>query len=66
MEDFTNIFENIDICCLCPDFLDGSAECHWTSERHFGRWNAETTAGGDIIKTGIITVLICLYLHIKP
>uniref|UniRef100_A0A8C2BBV8 Si:ch211-202f3.4 n=1 Tax=Cyprinus carpio TaxID=7962 RepID=A0A8C2BBV8_CYPCA len=26
MEDFTNIFENIDICCLCPDFLDGSGE----------------------------------------
>ncbi|XP_016099419.1 calpain-2 catalytic subunit-like [Sinocyclocheilus grahami] len=51
MEDFTKIFENIDICCLCPDFLDGSAECHWTSKRHFGRWNAGTTAGGDIIKT---------------
>uniref|UniRef100_A0A671QVJ0 Si:ch211-202f3.4 n=1 Tax=Sinocyclocheilus anshuiensis TaxID=1608454 RepID=A0A671QVJ0_9TELE len=51
MEDFTKIFENIDICCLCPDFLDGSAECHWTSKRHFGRWNAGTTAGGDIVKT---------------
>ncbi|XP_050989585.1 calpain-2 catalytic subunit-like [Labeo rohita] len=51
MEDFTNIFESIDICCLCPDFLDGSAECHWTSKRHFGRWNAGKTAGGDIIKT---------------
>ncbi|XP_016406731.1 calpain-2 catalytic subunit-like [Sinocyclocheilus rhinocerous] len=51
MEDFTNIFENIEICCLCPDFLDGSAECHWTSKRHFGRWNAGISAGGDIIKT---------------
>ncbi|XP_043119007.1 calpain-2 catalytic subunit isoform X1 [Puntigrus tetrazona] len=51
MEDFTNIFENIDICCLCPDFLDDSAECHWTSKRHFGRWNAMITAGGDINET---------------
>uniref|UniRef100_A0A672NIX3 Calpain-2 catalytic subunit-like n=1 Tax=Sinocyclocheilus grahami TaxID=75366 RepID=A0A672NIX3_SINGR len=51
MEDFTNIFEIIEICCLCPDFLDGSAECHWTSKRHFGRWNAGISAGGDIIKT---------------
>ncbi len=59
MKDFTNIFENIDICCLCPDFLDGSAECHWTSKRYFGRWNAGITAGGDILKTGIITVCKC-------
>nr|XP_009291546.1 calpain-1 catalytic subunit-like isoform X1 [Danio rerio] len=61
MEDFTRLFESIDICCLCPDFLDGSSDCHWTSKRHFGRWNAEKfmyntfihhlTAGGDIIKT---------------
>ncbi|KAG1935838.1 calpain-1 catalytic subunit [Pimephales promelas] len=44
VEDFTSIFYCIDICCSCPDFLDGSSECHWTSKRHFGRWNAETTA----------------------
>ncbi|XP_052437307.1 calpain-1 catalytic subunit-like [Carassius gibelio] len=51
MKDFTYIFANIDICCLCPDFLDGSTECHWTSKRNFGRWNDGISAGGDIIKT---------------
>ncbi|TRY86942.1 hypothetical protein DNTS_002870 [Danionella cerebrum] len=50
MEDFCSVFENLYICCLCPDFLDGSSECHWTSKRYFGRWSAGTTAGGDITK----------------
>lgn len=46
MEDFCRNYADMDICCLCPDFLDGSSECHWTSKFHDGRWVAGTTAGG--------------------
>ncbi|XP_052009898.1 calpain-1 catalytic subunit-like [Xyrauchen texanus] len=47
MEDFTKIFQDMDICCLCPDFMDESSECHWTSTYIIGQWNAGTTAGGS-------------------
>ncbi|XP_062378907.1 calpain-1 catalytic subunit-like [Sardina pilchardus] len=46
MEDFCQSYSDMDICCLCPDFLDGESECHWTSKFHDGRWVAGTTAGG--------------------
>ncbi|XP_042565614.1 calpain-1 catalytic subunit-like [Clupea harengus] len=46
MEDFCSSYADMDICCLSPDFLDGSSECHWTSKFHDGRWVAGTTAGG--------------------
>lgn len=46
MADFCQSYSDMDICCLCPDFLDGSSECHWTSKFHDGRWVAGTTAGG--------------------
>ncbi|XP_063040697.1 calpain-1 catalytic subunit-like [Engraulis encrasicolus] len=45
-EDFCKSYNDMDICCLCPDFLDGSSECHWTSKFHDGRWVAGITAGG--------------------
>ncbi|XP_052001093.1 calpain-1 catalytic subunit-like isoform X2 [Xyrauchen texanus] len=48
MEDFTKSFEDLDICCLRPDFLDGSSECIWTSTCFNGSWDAGTTAGGCI------------------
>ncbi|KAK7153306.1 hypothetical protein R3I93_011263 [Phoxinus phoxinus] len=48
MKDFTKNFESLDICCLCPDFLDRSPGCHWKSQRHFGKWLAGTTAGGSM------------------
>ncbi|XP_056101502.1 calpain-1 catalytic subunit-like [Rhinichthys klamathensis goyatoka] len=46
MEDFTKNFEDIDICCLSPDFLDSSSECRWTSTCYKDSWVDGTTAGG--------------------
>ncbi|XP_056101637.1 calpain-1 catalytic subunit-like [Rhinichthys klamathensis goyatoka] len=51
MKDFTKNFKTLDICCLCPDFLDRSPGCHWKSQRNFGKWIAGTTAGGSIDNT---------------
>ncbi|XP_052009947.1 calpain-1 catalytic subunit [Xyrauchen texanus] len=45
MEDFTKIYEDLDICCLSPDFLDISSGSQWTSQHHFGRWVAGTSVG---------------------
>uniref|UniRef100_A0A672NB30 Calpain-1 catalytic subunit-like n=1 Tax=Sinocyclocheilus grahami TaxID=75366 RepID=A0A672NB30_SINGR len=46
MEDFTENFRAIDICCLSPDFLDSSSKCRWTSTCYYSSWDAGTTAGG--------------------
>lgn len=46
MEDFCKFYSDLDICCLCPDFLDGSSSCHWNTSFYEGRWVAGTTAGG--------------------
>ncbi|XP_035261648.1 calpain-14-like [Anguilla anguilla] len=46
MEDWCRHYVSVDICCLCPDFLDDSHSCHWASSFHQGRWVAGTTAGG--------------------
>ncbi|XP_053290483.1 calpain-1 catalytic subunit isoform X3 [Pleuronectes platessa] len=46
LEDFCEFYDDLDICCLCPDFLDGSSSCHWKSSFYEGRWVAGTTAGG--------------------
>ncbi|KAG9330789.1 hypothetical protein JZ751_022069 [Albula glossodonta] len=46
MEDWRQRFDSVDICCLCPDFLDDSPSGHWVSSFHEGRWVAGTTAGG--------------------
>ncbi|KAJ0062644.1 hypothetical protein NL108_004260, partial [Boleophthalmus pectinirostris] len=46
LEDFCRFYSDLDICCLCPDFLDGSSSCHWKSSFYEGRWVAGTTAGG--------------------
>uniref|UniRef100_A0A4W5Q8A0 Calpain catalytic domain-containing protein n=1 Tax=Hucho hucho TaxID=62062 RepID=A0A4W5Q8A0_9TELE len=48
MENFCEHFSDVTICCLCPDFLDGNSEGHWTPSFHDGRWVAGTTAGGCI------------------
>lgn len=48
LEDFCRFYSDLDICCLCPDFLDGSSSCHWKTSYHEGRWVAGTTAGGCI------------------
>ncbi|XP_045919298.1 calpain-1 catalytic subunit-like [Micropterus dolomieu] len=46
LEDFCKFYTDLDICCLCPDFLDGSSSCHWKTSFYEGRWVAGTTAGG--------------------
>ncbi|XP_041827155.1 calpain-1 catalytic subunit-like [Melanotaenia boesemani] len=46
MEDFCKFYSDLDICCMCPDFLDGSSSCHWKTSFYEGRWVAGTTAGG--------------------
>ncbi|KAJ8352974.1 hypothetical protein AAFF_G00125660 [Aldrovandia affinis] len=46
MVDWCQNYDSVDICCLCPDFLDNSSSCHWGSSFHEGRWVAGTTAGG--------------------
>ncbi|KAJ8290558.1 hypothetical protein GJAV_G00014460 [Gymnothorax javanicus] len=46
MADWRQHFASVDICCLCPDFLDDSNSCHWKTSFHEGRWVAGTTAGG--------------------
>lgn len=45
MEDYTKSFKNMDICCLSPDFLNGSSKCSWSSQYHIGQWTAETAGG---------------------
>lgn len=57
LEDFCRFFADLDICCLCPDFLDGSSSCHWTTSCYEGRWVAGISAGGCINNIGISTPL---------
>uniref|UniRef100_A0A671S5F0 Si:ch211-202f3.3 n=1 Tax=Sinocyclocheilus anshuiensis TaxID=1608454 RepID=A0A671S5F0_9TELE len=38
MNDFLKTFDNMDICCICPDFLEGKSACHWISKYHHGSW----------------------------
>ncbi|XP_048829895.1 calpain-14-like isoform X2 [Brienomyrus brachyistius] len=45
MKDFTMNFEDVDICCLTPEFLDDSPN-QWGSSCHVGKWVAGATAGG--------------------
>ncbi|XP_051578860.1 calpain-2 catalytic subunit-like [Myxocyprinus asiaticus] len=47
MEDYTTNFSVMDVCCLCPDFLDASSKCHWTSKYDIRHWIAGSTAGGN-------------------
>ncbi|KAM8736136.1 calpain-1 catalytic subunit-like [Acanthopagrus schlegelii] len=46
LEDFCRNYSDMDICSLCPDFLDGSSSCQWNTTMYEGRWVAGTTAGG--------------------
>ncbi|XP_051248426.1 calpain-1 catalytic subunit-like [Dicentrarchus labrax] len=46
LEDFCRFYSDLDICCLCPDFLDGNSSCQWKTSLYEGRWVAGTTAGG--------------------
>lgn len=52
LDDFCKFYEDLDICCLCPDFLDEDSHCHWTASFYEGRWVAESTAGGCMNNIG--------------
>uniref|UniRef100_A0A4W6DIU2 Calpain catalytic domain-containing protein n=1 Tax=Lates calcarifer TaxID=8187 RepID=A0A4W6DIU2_LATCA len=45
IQDFCEFYTDLDVCSLCPDFLDGNS-CRWKSSMYEGRWVAGTTAGG--------------------
>ncbi|KAM7376691.1 hypothetical protein PAMP_006404 [Pampus punctatissimus] len=45
LADFCKFYSDLDICCQCPNFLDGSS-CQWKTSMYEGRWVAGTTAGG--------------------
>ncbi|XP_076017119.1 calpain-1 catalytic subunit-like [Genypterus blacodes] len=46
IEDFCKYYADLDICSMCPEFLDGSEACHWETSEYESRWVAGTTAGG--------------------
>ncbi|KAM9777649.1 calpain-8-like [Neosynchiropus ocellatus] len=48
LEDFCKSFIDLDICGLCPDFLDADSDSHWKTSSYDGRWVAGTTAGGCV------------------
>lgn len=56
LEDFCRFYNDLDICCLCPDFLDGSSSCHWKPSFYEGRWVAGTTAGGCMNNIGTFRI----------
>uniref|UniRef100_A0A3Q3W3T0 Calpain catalytic domain-containing protein n=1 Tax=Mola mola TaxID=94237 RepID=A0A3Q3W3T0_MOLML len=48
LEDFCKFYVDLDICCLCPNFLDGQSSCHWKKTSYEGKWVSGITAGGCI------------------
>ncbi|XP_038584747.1 calpain-1 catalytic subunit-like [Micropterus salmoides] len=48
LEDFCKFYEDLDICSLSPDFIDGNSSHRWKTSFYEGRWVAGTTAGGCI------------------
>ncbi|XP_072313965.1 calpain-1 catalytic subunit-like [Eucyclogobius newberryi] len=46
LQDFCQSYNDLDICSPSPEFLDGTASCHWNCQMYEGRWVAGTTAGG--------------------
>ncbi|KAM4620393.1 calpain-2 catalytic subunit-like, partial [Polymixia lowei] len=52
MEDFCVYYENMDICCENPNFLDDDAACQWSCSLKEGRWEAGISDGGCDNTTG--------------
>ncbi|XP_061551679.1 calpain-1 catalytic subunit isoform X2 [Phycodurus eques] len=46
LEEFYGFYSDLDICCVCPDFLDENPSSHWKTSFFEGRWLAGKTAGG--------------------
>ncbi|XP_030009164.1 calpain-2 catalytic subunit-like [Sphaeramia orbicularis] len=45
LADFVTYFEDMDICCDSPNFVDGDS-CQWNCSLKEGRWEAGKSAGG--------------------
>ncbi|XP_057716444.1 calpain-1 catalytic subunit-like isoform X2 [Corythoichthys intestinalis] len=52
LEDFCRFFDDLDICCTCPDILDRETSYHWKTSVYEGRWLAGKTAGGCMNNLG--------------
>nr|XP_061798931.1 calpain-1 catalytic subunit [Nerophis lumbriciformis] len=52
LEDFCRFFDDLDICCTCPDILDRGTSYHWKTSVYEGRWLAGKTAGGCMNNLG--------------
>ncbi|XP_022063832.1 calpain-1 catalytic subunit-like [Acanthochromis polyacanthus] len=46
LEDLCTYFEELDICCDSPNFVDDDAVCQWNCSVKEGRWEAGKSAGG--------------------
>ncbi|KAL7390755.1 hypothetical protein ABVT39_027212 [Epinephelus coioides] len=47
MDDFCKHYQEMDICCDSPNFLDGDDACQWNCSLKEGRWEAGKSAGGS-------------------
>ncbi|XP_071377859.1 calpain-2 catalytic subunit-like isoform X2 [Centroberyx affinis] len=47
MEDYCVYYEDMDICCESPNFLDDDAACQWKCSLKEGRWEEGKSAGGS-------------------
>ncbi|XP_070700171.1 calpain-2 catalytic subunit-like [Pempheris klunzingeri] len=47
MKDFCVYYQEMDICCDSPNFVDGDAACQWKCSLKEGRWEAGKSAGGS-------------------
>lgn len=51
VEDFCTYFDEMDICCDSPNFVDGD-ECQWNCSLKDGRWEEGISAGGCMSDAG--------------
>lgn len=51
MKDFCAYFEEMDICCDSPNFVDGVAS-QWNCSMKGGRWETGQSAGGSNSEAG--------------
>ncbi|MEQ2176687.1 hypothetical protein GOODEAATRI_030562 [Goodea atripinnis] len=51
MEDFCVYYEEMDICCESPNFVDGDLESQWICSQAEDRWEEGKSAGGSDRKT---------------
>lgn len=79
MKDFCTYFEEMDICCDSPNFVDGDDACQWNCSMKEGRWETGQSAGGCDSEAGqyiswllfypkahSCTWLVSSYIHTDP